>query len=353
MHLQEFSHKCWVLQQDKKNKKLDPRSCPFIFVGTDDSTKGYHYWNGNQILTSRNVIFSKEDTEIHDYDDVEIPINHPMEIEGENDEPNNPPMDDKLTDENISTKNSTTTETPKPSNIPLLTWEKSTCVAEKSPFHYRLLNNPAAKGPREWQHQVPVLTEEESNFLQDMEVTYDYALFAQKAPELEDDPKDVKEARSHPDWLEWKKAMDTEIHQLENLGTYIKVKIPKDRVAINCKWVFHLKHNAEGKIVQHKARLVAKGFSQIPGIDFFETFVPVMCLDTLRLLLAIATTYGLVSHIVDVMGAYLNGELKQYFSLLHLFLLDSRSPIEFVRSPVRIPESTRTPVGFLLEFNKF
>ena len=105
--------------------------------------------------------------------------------------------------------------------------------------------------------------------------------------------------------------MDAEIHQLENLGRYIRVKIPKDRVAINCKWVFHLKHDAEGKIVWHKARLVAKGFSQILGIDFFKTFAPVMCLDTLQLLLAIAATYGLVAHIVDVVGAYLNGEFKE------------------------------------------
>jgi hypothetical protein len=89
---------------NKTRKKLDPRSRPFIFVGIDDSTKGYCYWNSNQILTSHNVIFSKEDMEIHDYDDVEVPINHPMEIEGENDEPNNLPMDNKLPDENISTK---------------------------------------------------------------------------------------------------------------------------------------------------------------------------------------------------------------------------------------------------------
>ena len=309
-NLQEFSHICWVLQQDKKNKKLDPRSRPFIFVGIDDSTKGYCYWNGNQILTLCNVIFSKEDTEICDYDDVEVPINRPMEIEGENDEQINPPSDDKLPDENISTKNSTTKETPKPSKIPLPMQEKSTCIAKKSPFHYRFLNNPAARGPKEWQHQVPVLTEEESNFVQNME-TYDYAIFAQKAPNANDDLRDVKEARSHQDWPEWKKAMDTEIHQLENLGTYIKVKIPKDRVAINCKWVFHLKRDAESKIVRHKARLVAKGFSQIPRIDFFETFVPVMRLNTLQLLLAIATTYGLVTHIVDIVEAYLNGELKE------------------------------------------
>jgi hypothetical protein len=105
--------------------------------------------------------------------------------------------------------------------------------------------------------------------------------------------------------------MDAEVHQLENLGTYIKAKIPRDRVAINCKWVFHLKHNTEGKIIRHKARLVAKGFSQIPGVDFFETFAPVMRLNTLRPLLAIAAIYGLVAHVVDVVGAYLNGELKE------------------------------------------
>ena len=73
-------------------------------------------------------------------------------------------------------------------------------------------------------------------------------MLAEKAPEVNDDPKDVEEARSRPDWPEWKKAMDAEISQLENLGTYTKVKIPKDRVAINCKWVFHLKCDAEGNM---------------------------------------------------------------------------------------------------------
>ena len=82
-----------------------------------------------------------------------------------------------------------------------------------------------------------------------MEITYDYAMLAEKAPKVHDDPKEVEKARSCPDWPEWKKAMDAEISQLENLGTYIKVEIPKDRVAINCKWVFHLKHDTEGKIV--------------------------------------------------------------------------------------------------------
>ena len=139
-HLQEFSRKCWVLQQDKKNKKLDTRSRPFNFVGIDDSTKGYCYWNGQQILTSCNVIFLKDDQEIQDYKEFEVTINLPMEIEGEKSQSDNLPSDDnpdENNDENISTNNIIIVEPPKASKIPIPAWEKSTQVAEKSPFHYR------------------------------------------------------------------------------------------------------------------------------------------------------------------------------------------------------------------------
>jgi hypothetical protein len=63
--------------------------------------------------------------------------------------------------------------------------------------------------------------------------------------------------------------------------------------------------------MKHKARLVAKGFSQIPGIDFVETFAPVMRLETFRLLMALATRLGLLIHVVDIVGAYLNGTLQE------------------------------------------
>ena len=63
--------------------------------------------------------------------------------------------------------------------------------------------------------------------------------------------------------------------------------------------------------MRYKARVVAKGFSQIPGIDFDETFAPVMRLDTLRLLLALSVSLHLKIHVVDVVGAYLNAHLKE------------------------------------------
>ena len=106
-----------------QSKKLDPRSQPFNFVGIDDITKGYCYWNGWQILTSHNVIFSKDDQEILNYEDFKVTVNHPMEIEGENSiQSDNLPSDDnpdENNDENINTNSTTITETPKASKNPI------------------------------------------------------------------------------------------------------------------------------------------------------------------------------------------------------------------------------------------
>jgi hypothetical protein len=72
-----------------------------------------------------------------------------------------------------------------------------------------------------------------------------------------------------------------------------------------------LKTDQQGNIVRYKARLVAKGYSQIPGVDYFDTFAPVVRLESLRALLAIAAVKDLEMRQLDVKGAYLNGELQE------------------------------------------
>ncbi|KAJ2985252.1 hypothetical protein NUW54_g10210 [Trametes sanguinea] len=86
---------------------------------------------------------------------------------------------------------------------------------------------------------------------------------------------------------------------------------PPDRKPIGCKWVFRLKRDSDGRIVKYKARLVAQGFSQIPGVDYDETFAPVVRLETLQTLLAVGTVLNLDIQVVDIVGAYLNGRLRE------------------------------------------
>jgi len=67
---------------------------------------------------------------------------------------------------------------------------------------------------------------------------------------------------------------------------------PEGRKVVNCKWVFKMKLGPNGQVKCYKAHLVAKGFSQVKGIDFNETYSPVVGYSTVWTLLALACTNG-------------------------------------------------------------
>jgi hypothetical protein len=67
----------------------------------------------------------------------------------------------------------------------------------------------------------------------------------------------------------------------------------------------------DGTIKKYKVRLIAKGYSQKEGEDFFDTYSLVVRLTTIRVLLSLATSYGLLVHQMDVKTAFLNGELEE------------------------------------------
>ena len=72
-----------------------------------------------------------------------------------------------------------------------------------------------------------------------------------------------------------------------------------------------MKRDAGGAITRHRARLVAQGFSQVPGVDFFDTYAPVARLASIRVVLAMAARNDMEIHQVDVKSAYLNGEFEE------------------------------------------
>ncbi|KAE8241390.1 hypothetical protein A4X13_0g7436 [Tilletia indica] len=125
------------------------------------------------------------------------------------------------------------------------------------------------------------------------------------------EPVSYREAQQRQDWPKWKQAMDEQLKALDGMHTWDVMELPPDRKAIGSRWVYKLKLDENGNAARWKARLVAQGFTQVEGIDFTETFAPVARLDTLRVLLALSVHHGWSILQLDVVTAYLNGDLDE------------------------------------------
>ena len=128
---------------------------------------------------------------------------------------------------------------------------------------------------------------------------------------IDDTPRTIEEAYSSPDADYWKEAVRSEMDSIMSNGTWEVVERPYGCKPVGCKWVFKKKLRPDGTIEKYKARLVAKGYTQKEGEDFFDTYSPVARLTTIRVLLSLAASYGLLVHQMDVKTAFLNGELEE------------------------------------------
>jgi len=115
----------------------------------------------------------------------------------------------------------------------------------------------------------------------------------------------------------WKKVMQVELMALEQTGTWSLVDLPPNVKPIGCIWVFKIKRNTDGSIERYKACLVAKVYTQIEGLDYFDTFSPVAKLTTVRMVIALASIKHWHLHQLDVNNAFLHGDLQEdvYMSL--------------------------------------
>ncbi|KAL6269518.1 hypothetical protein ACE6H2_026429 [Prunus campanulata] len=123
-----------------------------------------------------------------------------------------------------------------------------------------------------------------------------------------DEPSSYRMAAQSPAWV---KAMQEELEALQMQGTWSLVPCPSQKNIVGSKWIYKIKRNADGSIARYKARLVAQGFSQQPGLDFSETFSPVVRHTTVRLILSLAAMNKWCLRQLDVKNAFLHGDLEE------------------------------------------
>jgi histone deacetylase 1/2 len=105
--------------------------------------------------------------------------------------------------------------------------------------------------------------------------------------------------------------MENEISALQKNKTWHLVHPKYGDNLIDCKWVYKIKRKVDGTIDRYKARLVAKGYKQRYGIDYEDTFSPVVKITTIRLVLSIAVSRGWCLRQLDVLNAFLHGILEE------------------------------------------
>ena len=289
-HLKVYGCKAFAHVPAQKRKKLDPRATPCIFVGYSLKSKGYRLFDPRKssVFISRDVIFSENETGSTLLQNSCENNNQPFYIM---------PDETLNAEDDVGSAGSESDQNSDTQSVHSDVTDAAVPVLRRS---QRVRRAPAALD--------------------------DYVVYSAMVSD-ENDPLTVEEAMDRTDADLWKEAMNQEMKSLEDNGTWELVDLPPSRKPLQCKWVFRTKRDASGKIAKYKARLVVKGFAQKKGLDFDETFSPVVRYSSIRYLLALAAELDLDIDQMDAVSAFLQGDLKSYTCFSHQA---SVGPIRYV-----------------------
>ena len=265
-HLRVFGCIAYAFIPDEKRKKLDKKEEKLRFVGYCKESKGYRLIDERtgHVFKRRDVIFNEQD------------FGHQTKTSVNPDE-------DLKPEEDISPE------------------EEEQHIGEE---HERQEDHPGERQYPRRQRRPPV------RYGKDEYVAKHVNHVAFKACQIAE-PKNMEEALAGEHAEEWKKAADEEFHSLIENETWELVELPHDRKPIGSKWVFKVKHSSSGEVERFKGHLVAKGYAQKHGLDYDETFSPVVRFSSIRALAAFAIQNDMQIHQMDVVTAFLNGELDE------------------------------------------
>jgi hypothetical protein len=274
---QVYSH----IPKDKRNK-LEPSRKKGIFVGYSDSSKSYRIYIPEQhkIEVSRDITFNermafkKSIEETIEEEEIEEP--NEENTEGENNEK------DQLDHPMEICENANPDNIPKNKKRPA--WLEATLQdverikvpegTSRKTKRLKIFSSYAACMTR-------ILDEEHTTF-----------------------EEEVKKGQ-------WKEAMAEEHQSIMKNEVWEIVPRPKEKSVVTSKWVYKIKHAADGSVDKYKARFVAKGFSQKEGEDYDETFAPVARYTSIRAIISITASMGWNLHQMDVKTAFLNKDIEE------------------------------------------
>ncbi|GMF40654.1 unnamed protein product [Phytophthora fragariaefolia] len=144
--------------------------------------------------------------------------------------------------------------------------------------------------------------------LQDYEIEIPASLVIEAVNALME-PQTVDEALQGPDAAKWIEALEKEYYDLMRNNAWVLVERPKGKKILGSKWVFGRKRNHKGEVVRHRARITIKGCQQEYGVNFWDTYAPVVSHESVKLVLLLALHYGLPCEDVEFVTAFLSGPI--------------------------------------------
>ena len=312
--------------------KLKPKAVECTFIGYDPQRKAFRLWNplSKAVIISRDVRFIEEETgrfitdingKSTEADPVQVrntsgPITYP-EINGKY------KFAEKDTFRGDNTRINTPVPTPQITIIPEIgEMIQKEVINIESDHEYisendeqaepDIFHTPVVQEPARERSETPV-SPTPSRSKRVIRPPKRFLLLATESLKvIDEDPTSIADAMKQSDANGWLSAMESEMESLASLDVFQLSELPRGRKPTGCKWVFKLKETSDpNEPYIYKARLVAKGYSQIYGIDYDQTFSPVVRYETIRVLLAIAAAEDWEIHQMDVKTAFLNGTLEE------------------------------------------
>ncbi|AAD21687.1 Strong similarity to gi/3600044 T12H20.12 protease homolog from Arabidopsis thaliana BAC gb/AF080119 and is a member of the reverse transcriptase family PF/00078 [Arabidopsis thaliana] len=345
--LRVFGSACYPCLRPLAQNKFDPRSLQCVFLGYNSQYKGYRcfYPPTGKVYISRNVIFNESELPFKEkYQSLVPQYSTPLLQAWQH---------NKISE--ISVPAAPVQLFSKP--IDLNTYAGSQVTEQLTDPEPTSNNegsdeevNPVAEEIAANQEQVinsHAMTTRSKAGIQKPNTRY--ALITSRMNTAE--PKTLASAMKHPGWNE---AVHEEINRVHMLHTWSLVPPTDDMNILSSKWVFKTKLHPDGSIDKLKARLVAKGFDQEEGVDYLETFSPVVRTATIRLVLDVSTSKGWPIKQLDVSNAFLHGELQEpVFMYQPSGFIDPQKPTHVCRLTKAIYGLKQAPRAWFDTFSNF